>query len=327
MQAVEQTFVPLQRAIDRRRQQRLGLPDYRPWDAAVDPRHLPPLRPFESADQLVRGCRQIMTSLSPELGKQFASMADAGLLDLESRKGKAPGGYMASLHERRLPFIFMNAVGLHRDVGTLLHEAGHALHTLASRRQPILAYREEVPIEFAEVASMGMELLATPHLSVFYSDEDCRRAWREQLEGIVRIFGWTATIDAFQHWLYTHPQHTREQRADAWLQTYRRFAGLEDYSGYEDVLLHSWHRQLHLFLHPFYYVEYGIAQLGALQLWCNVRTAGETPAVRAYRRGLTLGGSRPLPELFQAAGLRFDFTIDTIRPLAEQIQRELDALD
>jgi oligoendopeptidase F len=215
-------------------------------------------------------------------------------------------------------------VGVPRDVETLLHEAGHAFHALAARDEDLYAYRE-APIEFCEVASMSMELLGNQFIESFYAAPDAKRARREHLEGIIEVFPWIATVDAFQHWIYTHPGHTRVERRAAWNRLMDRFAGDVDWSGYEDARGYLWHRQLHIFLHPFYYVEYGIAQLGALQVWANSRR-DRAGALAAYKRGLALGGSRPLPELFAAAGCRFDFSAATIQPLVDLVRAELAAL-
>lgn len=321
--AIEKTVLPLVRGLRRERRQALGLETLRPWDLEVDALGRAPLRPFEGAGELVSGVAGIFKRVDPELGSQFRSLDDEGLLDLESRKGKAPGGYQSTMQERRVPFIFMNAVGLDSDVRVLLHEGGHAFHMLAARTEPLIDYRN-APLEFAEVASMGMELLASPHLDLFYaSPQDARRSYREMLERTVMLFPWVATIDAFQHWLYTHPGHSRADREEAWLAAFRRFAPDVDYGGCEDVEARLWHRQLHLFLVPFYYVEYAIAELGALQVWRGAAqdTAG---AVRRYRDALTLGGSRPLPELFAAAGAEFDFTERTLAPLMSAISGELE---
>jgi len=269
----------------------------------------------------VEKSHQIFSKLDPRLGDYYNILRKQELVDLDNRKGKAPGGYQSTLSEARVPFIFMNAVGTHRDVETMLHEAGHAFHALASREQPLHAYRG-APIEFCEVASMGMELLAAPHLRAFYSEDDTRRARREHLQGIIKFFPWMATVDAFQHWIYTHPGHTRDERAKFWLSLMDRFGGIEDYSGFEKARAHLWHRQLHIFEIPFYYVEYGIAQLGALQLWQAARR-DLSSALDHYLTGLSLGGSRPLPELFQASGLAFDFTDKTIAPLMRNVKDAL----
>jgi oligoendopeptidase F len=249
-------------------------------------------------------------------------MRELRLLDLANRKGKAPGGYQSTLSESRLPFIFMNAVGQQRDVETILHEAGHAFHALATQKEEIYAYRS-APIEFCEVASMSMELLGNEHIDQFYAAPEARRAKLDHLEGIVEVFPWIATVDAFQHWVYTHPGHSRAERTGAWLSLMDRFGGDVDWTGLEDARGNLWHRQLHIFLHPFYYVEYGIAQLGALQVWANTKR-DKAVALQNYKRALALGGSRPLPELFAAAGCRFDFSRETVKPLVELLQKEIE---
>ena len=252
-------------------------------------------------------------------------MNSSGLLDLQSRKGKAPGAYQASLNEARKPFVFSNAVGTHRDVETLLHEAGHAFHSLACIDEPLLAYRH-APIEFCEVASMGMELLGSPFYSMFYDDADSHRARAEQIEGVIYILTWIATIDAFQHWLYKHPGHSRNERNEAWLQIHNRFdGGLFDWSGLDAEHANAWQKQLHIYTCPLYYIEYAIAQIGALQLWANAKRDHDS-AVNAFRKGLSLGGSRPLPELFGTAGLKFDFSAGTITQLVDMLLKELEKL-
>jgi oligoendopeptidase F len=219
----------------------------------------------------------------------------------------------------------MNAVGVQRDVETMLHEAGHAFHALATRGEDLYAYRS-APIEFCEVASMSMELLGNEFIDAFYAPAEGNRARRDHLEGIIEFFPWMATVDAFQHWIYTHPGHTRAERSAAWLSLMDRFGGDVDWSGHERARANLWHRQLHIFLHPFYYVEYGIAQLGALQIWANSKK-DRAAAVRRYKQGLALGGSRPLPDLFAAAGCRFDFSVDTVRPLMGLVRTEMPKLN
>lgn len=320
--AVEAHFVPLAERLYRERATLLGVDPLRPWDTDVDPLNRPPLHPFAQTADLLEHTETIFRRVDPELGDQFAFMREQGLLDLESRKGKAPGGYQADFTERRWPFIFMNAVGLDRDIRTLLHEGGHAFNAIAAREEPMAEYRHP-PMEFAEVASMGMEMLSAPHLGAFYPDQaDYRRAYRERLEGIARIFPWIATVDAFQHWVYENPGHTPQERRSAWVATYHRFQRGIDWSGYDEELNYYWHRQLHIFLHPFYYIEYGIAQLGALQVW--LRSRSDYPgAVARYREALGLGGTRDLPALFEAAGARFAFDDSTVGPLARELADEL----
>jgi oligoendopeptidase F len=319
--SVEQEIMPVLRELQAQRRQQLKLSALRPWDLAVDPLNRPPLRPFEQADHLVNRTQNIFTKLDGSLATGFHTMQQLRLLDLDNRKGKAPGGYQCSLNEARLPFIFMNAVGLQRDVETILHEAGHAFHALATRDEPLMTYRH-APIEFCEVASMSMELLGGEYLEEFYSTGEANRARRDHLEGIVKFFPWMATIDAFQHWIYSRPGHSRAERTQAWLGLMDRFGDDVDWSGYEKVRAHLWHRQLHLFLHPFYYVEYGIAQLGALRVWANSKQ-NKTKSIQDYQKALTLGGSRPLPELFAAAGCSFDFSVHTVKPLVELVGGEL----
>jgi oligoendopeptidase F len=341
--AVEKHVMPIVRELQAERRAQLKLEKLRPWDLAVDPLNRPPLKPFNRVDEMVSRTQKIFYRLDSELGGGFQKMQDLRLLDLDNRKGKAPGGYQDTLNEARLPFIFMNAVGLQRDVETLLHEAGHAFHALATREEDLRAYRH-APIEFCEVASMSMELLGNEFIEEFYpSNEvgsarcadrtpqrgvptnDANRARRVHLEGVVGVFPWIATVDAFQHWIYTHPNHTRGERRQAWMNLMDRFNGDVDWSGYETAPANFWHRQLHIFLHPFYYIEYGIAQIGALQVWANSKH-DKAKALNDYKKALTLGGSRPLPELFSAAGCRFEFSEKTIQPLAKMLREELKKL-
>lgn len=320
--AVERTVLPLVRTMRESRRRELAVAPLRPWDMQVDPRRRPPLHPFTTGEELLAGTEDIFRRVDPELGAQFRFMRDEKLLDLESRKGKAPGGYQSALEERRWPFIFMNAVGRDDDIRTLLHEGGHAFHQLAAREEPLAWYRDP-PLEFAEVASFGMEMLASRYLEAFYPQpEDRQRAYRALLEETLEIYPWIATIDAFQHWVYTHPGHSRAERATAWVETFQRFSTTIDWTGYEGIRAHYWHRQLHLFIEPFYYIEYGIAMTGALQVWLQSRK--DYPgAVQRYWQALALGGSRTLPELFQAAGTIFRFDAATLAPLMAALTEEL----
>ena len=325
--AIEAHVTPLRRTLREERRRRLGVDVLRPWDIDVDPEGRAPLRPFADADDLSARTRGLFAGFDARMRADFDTMEQGGLLDLASRKGKAPGGYQQTLSEARVPFIFMNAAGTQNDVRTLIHEAGHAFHALASREQRPAAYRDS-PIEFCEVASMGMELLAGPHLGEYFpgAPAAAARAWREQLEHVVELLPWVAVVDAFQHWLYTHPGHSRTERAARWMELVERFGGGEDWSGpAEEARRYFWQRQLHFFQVPFYYVEYGIAQIGALQLWQRARR-DPTGAVEGYYAGLTLGGSKPLPELFAAAGLRFDFSAGTLQPLMADVEAGLRSL-
>ncbi len=327
--SIEAVVMPRVSQLDEERKSELGVESLRPWDLAVDPRGREPLRPFpaEDTERLLSGCRGIFEHINPSLAEDFSQLQPGRNLDLASRKGKRAGGFQSSLTESKQPFIFMNAAGLQRDVDTMLHEAGHAFHyQWASRAEP-LVFLQHAPLEFCEVASMSMELMGCDHYGEFYaSPDEAARAKRKQLEGIIRFFPWMATIDQFQHWVYTHPGHGVAERHAAWDDIFGRFTspGL-DWSGLGDAFTTRWHAQLHLFHIPFYYVEYGIAQLGALQLW-NEYKRDPRAALMGYRNGLTLGGTRPLPELFSNAGLRFDFSRETLEPLIEAVSSELEAL-
>ncbi|CAF0697440.1 M3 family oligoendopeptidase [Candidatus Methylacidithermus pantelleriae] len=323
--AIEREIVPLYRWVQERRRAKLGVDVLRPWDLMVDPEGKPPLRPFQTGKELLAKTRTVLERVDPRLMEFVDLLSSQDLMDLENRKGKAPGGYQSTLAEARMPFIFMNAVGLHRDVETLLHELGHAFHTLCARHHKLLAYRSS-PLEFAEVASMSMELLGNDEMEVFYSEEEARRARRMHWENIVSFFPWMAMVDAFQHWVYTHPTHGREQRKEVWLMLMDRFGGIEAWEGYEDAKAYLWHRQLHIFEIPFYYIEYGIAQLGALQLWFQARH-DRAGSISRYLQALSLGGSQPLPTLFRASGLRLDVRGELLRELTPAVRQELERLE
>ncbi len=322
-ETIERVVVPLWDKILERRRQQMKLTHLRPWDLSVDPFGRPPLNPFTTADQLTKGVSRIVRRIDPEFGNMFDEMSQLGLLDLESRKGKAPGGYQNTLSEARKPFIFMNAVGIDDDVRTLLHESGHAFHAMYCANEFLHTYRR-APIEFCEVASMSMELLADRHLDEFYGAEDHKRSRTTHLENIIHILAWVANVDSFQHWMYEHADHARQDRIRKWVELYERFAGtLVDWTGLDLYKETLWHRQLHIFEVPFYYIEYGIAQLGALQIW--QRSRKDLPGtLDSFKRAMALGGSCSLPELFATAGIEFDFSEKTIRPLVHEIARELE---
>ncbi len=324
-ETVEKLIVPLNGKILKKRREQMGLSSLRPWDTAVDAQGKKALNPFKDAEDLIKRTGSIFNKLDPDFGRQFQEMNTLGLLDLSSRKGKAPGGYQNTLEEARKPFIFMNAVGIDDDVRTLLHESGHAFHALASADDAIVDYRH-APMEFCEVASMAMELLGGRYLSEFYSPQDLQRSNREHLEGIIQTLAWVANIDAFQHWLYEHRQHSAQERLLAWNECYERYSGnFIDWSELAEVKNYLWHRQLHIFEVPFYYIEYGIAQLGALQVWLNARRDPKK-ALENYKQGLSLGGSRPVGELYKAAGISFDFSKKIIKPLVDAVTEEWERL-
>ncbi len=336
---VEQAVVPLVRALDRKRAGQLGVNPLRPWDLSVDPKGRGPLHPFSNGRELVRKSVATMKSLDSRLADMLASMGDGSeargtrdgaCLDLDSRKGKAPGGYQYMRDRSRQPFIFMNAAGLHKDVETMVHEAGHAFHSMLCREDPLVEYRH-APIEFCEVASMGMELLSMKHWAAsgaFYQpgSEDFQRACREQIKRSFVLLPWIAMIDAFQHWVYSNVGHSRQQREAQWVSLDERFGNAISWEGLEAYRANLWQRQLHLFSVPFYYIEYGIAQLGALQLWLISLEKGERTAIDYYMKALSIGGARPLPELFEACGLVFDFGPSTIKRLVDRVGSELEKL-
>jgi len=317
--AVERFMVPLMEERHRARQSALDVNELRPWDLDVDPTGLPPLKPFTTGDELSQKSEAAFYDVDRRLGTFFTQMRKDRLLDLDSRQGKAPGGYQAPLAEARNAFIFMNAVGLDSDVRIMLHEAGHFIHTMLCREQPLNEYRR-YPMEIAEVASFGMEFLAGEHLHHFYDKpEDVARSRQAFLEGKIELLCWIATIDAFQFWLYSNPTHSREDRTAAWLNIRSRFAGdIVDWSGLETEHAYFWQKQIHLFKYPLYYIEYGIAQLGALQLWQNMQN-DPVDTLEKYKASLTLGGSRPLPELYETMGIRFAFDEEVVKPAADAL--------
>lgn len=326
--AVERTVVPAVERLLGHRRRRLGLDALRPWDLQVDPYRAQPLRPFGTADELVAKARGVFQGVSPELGAEFQAMIDRRLLDLESRKGKAPGGYCETLQHQGRPFIFMNAVGLVDDVNTLLHEAGHAFHAFAAHHQPLI-WQRHVGSEAAELASMSMELLAAPHLvgpGAFFSPEEARSAALEHLEDILTALAHIASVDAFQHWIYASGEGGDGVARDrAWLRIRSRFERGVDWDGLENERIARWYRQLHVFLYPFYYIEYGIAQLGALQVWRNSLGNG-AGAVARYREALALGATRPLPEIYGAAGVTLSFDAGLMAELVGLVEERIEAL-
>ncbi|MBV6520101.1 MAG: hypothetical protein MNPFHGCM_00206 [Gemmatimonadaceae bacterium] len=320
--SVEAAVTPALERMMSYRRQRLGVDVLRPWDTQIELDATGPVKPFSDLPGLVEPAKRIFDALDPELGAQFRRMADEGLLDLESRPGKAPGGYCTKLAFRGVPFIFMNAVGVPDDVNTLVHEAGHSFHDFASHRQP-LVWQRSVGHEAAELASMSMELLVTPHLARpvgYYSAAEARVARIEQLEDILASLAHIASVDAFQRWIYTSGEgHDGAARDAAWLRIRGRFERGIDWTGIEAERIIRWYRQLHIFEYPFYYIEYGIAQLGALQVW---RASRQDPrnAIDRYRRALALGGTTSLPEIYRTAGVRLIFDEAGMRELVDLVE-------
>jgi oligoendopeptidase F len=330
-EAVEQAILPAVERLNERRRSYMKLDRLRPWDTSVDPLGRPALQPFTDIRTFIDSSASVFGHVDPDFRGYYETMVDANLLDLENRKGKAPGAYSQSLAFRKQPLIFMNAVGVDDDVRTLLHESGHAFHSFEAARQPLL-FQRHPGSEMAEVASMSMELLASPFIDKksggYYTPDDQRRSRTDLLEGIVLFFPHCASVDAFQHWIYLDEAGRDADARDAkWLQLRRRFEGdAVDWSGLDRERIARWYQQPHFFSSPFYYIEYGIAQLGALQVWRN-SLKDPKEAVRQYREALSLGATRSLPDLFKAAGARLIFDSAGMRELISLVEEEISKLD
>jgi len=322
-ESIEKLVLPLQKEMYKHRAKEMGLEKLRPWDLSVDPKNRAPLKPYSTGDELIEKVDQIFESIHPQAGKWAREMQAKKLIDPDSRLGKAPGGYQIGFDESRIPFIFMNSACTDRDIYTLLHESGHSFHQYALADQPIFSYRD-VPAEFAEVASMSMELIGTSNLKPFYGEdhEAISRSIIGELEDVVWLFPWVASVDSFQHRLYNFPTHTAEDRSDIWNEIMDRYDAGVDYSGLEAVRRNLWQKQLHIFECPFYYIEYGIAQIGALQVWANFKKDPKK-AIDDLFRAESLGSSRPIRELFEAANIKFDFSPRTLEPLMQVVWDEI----
>jgi oligoendopeptidase F len=325
-QAVKEKILPLVNEIYERKKKRLGVDILRPWDLEAHPADEKALNPFKTGDELVEKSIKCFNELKPFFGDCLNKMKAMGHLDLDSRKGKAPGGYNCPLAESGAPFIFMNAAGQMDDVTTMVHEGGHAVHSFLAHDLELTAFKE-YPMEIAEVASMAMELFSMDNWHVFFkSEEELKQAKEHQLERVITIFPWIATIDKFQHWLYENPNHTEEERSNKWVEIFTEFTSpVLDVSGLEEYRRYFWQKQLHLFEVPFYYIEYGIAQLGAIGLWKQFKENKEQ-ALNNYITALAQGGTRTLPELFRSAGLHFDFCPSVVGTLMSFVHTEMQAL-
>lgn len=325
-EAVRDHVMPLVNQLYEQKRKKLGVDKLRPWDLEAEPTGTKPLRPFANPSELIEKTITCFKDLNPFFAACLTRMQEMGHLDLESRKGKAPGGYNCPLAVSGAPFIFMNAAGTLDDVTTMVHEGGHAIHSFLCHSLPLNGFKE-YPTEIAEVASMTMELFSMDHWNVFFSDPtELQRAKEQQLERVITIFPWIATIDKFQHWIYTHPAHTHAEREEQWMNIVEEFTSpLIDFSGLEKYRRVLWQRQLHLFEVPFYYIEYGIAQLGAIGLWQQYKK-NPTAALENYLQALSLGGTRTLPNLFESAGLSFDFSGPRIKQLMQFVKAELDQI-
>jgi oligoendopeptidase F len=324
-EAVEKVVMPFVASLNEERRKKLNLDALRPWDTQVDLDGRK-LKPFDTTEEFISKSLKVLSKVNPAYAEQLEMMNNTGLLDLENRKGKAPGGYNSSINNLASSFIFMNHVKLHNDVVTLLHESGHAMHSAATAGIKIAQYLEP-PSEVAELASMTMELLTMDYWDEFYPDPaDLKKAKKDQLEGTLSFLPWCMIVDALQHWVYLNPHHTAEERSQAYVELGKRFSVIVDWSGLEEIRKIGWMQQLHIFEVPFYYIEYGMAQLGALSIYMNYKR-DKQKALRQYQDFLNLGYSRPVKEIYETAGISLDFSENRIRELVDFVTAELAALD
>jgi len=325
-ESIKKEILPIVESIDLHRQEALKVKKLKPWDTEVDISAKPALKPFNSTEELIDKTIKCFYRIRPFYGERLEIMKKMGHLDLESRKGKAPGGYNYPLHEIGVPFIFMNSVGSLRDLITIVHEGGHALHSFLTRDLEITEFKS-TPSEVAELASMSMELISMEFWDEFFEQkEELKRAKKEQLEKVLHMFPWIASVDKFQHWIYEHPLHTKEERQQQWEKISIEFGSkLIDWLGHENIRGNAWQNQLHIYEVPFYFIEYAIAQLGAIAIWRNYKK-NPKKALDQYENALKLGYTKSIPEIYQTAGISFDFSADYVRELAEFVKKELEEL-
>jgi len=320
--AIASEVVPILNELSLERKEKLKVSSLRPWDKAVDPEGREPLKAFENGKDLTEKSIACFHRLDPFLGQCLSIMKSMGHLDLESRKGKAPGGYNYPLSEIGVPFIFMNATSTMRDMTTIMHEGGHAVHNFLTKDLPLSDFKSP-PMEVAELASMSMELISMDAWDIFFpNEEDLKRAKREQLEDIIETLPWVATIDQFQHWLYENPAHTQDERRKKWNEVFTRYADtVTDWSGLQEGKDYAWQKQLHLYEVPFYYIEYGMAQLGAIALWRNYKL-DKQKGLEGYMNALKLGNLTTIPAIYKAANIKFDFSKAYIKELMDFVKEE-----
>jgi len=325
-EAIEKEIVPILHEQAEKRKVALGLDALKPWDTEVDISGKPALHPFKNGTELIEKSIQCFSNISRYLGERLEIMKDNGLFDVESRKGKAPGGYNYPLSETGAPFIFMNSAGIFRDLTTMVHEGGHAIHTFLTADLELNDFKH-CPSEVAELASMSMELISMDNWDVYFKDEEeLKRAKKDQLFDVLKTLPWVAVIDQYQHWIYTNPDHTNEQRYEAWEQIYNRFgAGMVDWSEYREAKQNLWQKQLHIFEVPFYYIEYGMAQLGAIAVWKNYKENPEK-GLQQYLDALKLGYTKTINEIYETAGIKFDFSAAYVKELAAFVKAEMEKI-
>jgi len=325
-EAIEKEIVPILHEQAEKRAEALGLSTLRPWDMEVSTTGKPALKPFNNGQELIDKSIDCFNAIDPKLGNKLAKMKANNLFDVESRMGKAPGGYNYPLAETGAPFIFMNSANSLRDLTTMVHEGGHAIHTFLTADLALNDFKH-CPSEVAELASMSMELISMDNWNVYFgNEEDLNRAKKEQLADVLKTLPWVAVIDQFQHWIYTNPNHNAADRETAFKQIYTRFgAGFADWNDFEQQFGNVWQKQLHLFEVPFYYIEYAIAQLGAIAVWKNYKE-NPSQALDQYLAALALGYTKPMNEIYETAGIKFDFSADYIKELADFVKTELKKL-
>jgi oligoendopeptidase F len=325
-EAIEKEIVPILREQAHKRQEALKLDALKPWDMDVDISGKPALKPFHGGDDLIEKSIQCFTNINSYLGERLEIMKENNLFDVESRKGKAPGGYNYPLSETGAPFIFMNSANGFRDLTTMVHEGGHAVHTFLTADLELNDFKH-CPSEVAELASMSMELISMDNWNVYFDNaEDLKRAKRDQLIDVLKTLPWVAVVDQFQHWIYTNPDHTDAERTEAWKQIYKPFgAGFVDWTGLEEAEENLWQKQLHIFEIPFYYIEYGMAQLGAIAVWKNYKENPEK-ALQQYLAALKLGYTKTIKEIYETAGIKFDFSAGYVKELAAFVKAEIEKL-
>lgn len=320
-ESIKNEIVPLVNELAKKRKEKLNVEALRPWDKAVDPEGKEALKPFSTTEELVEKSIKNFTATDTFLGQCISTLRDMKRLDLDSRKGKAPGGYNYPLAETGVPFIFMNATSNLRDLVTFMHEGGHAVHSIITRDLELTDFKE-TPSEVAELASMSMELISMSQWHLFFDEKDMKRAKREHLEQVVETLPWIAIVDKFQHWIYENPEHTTEERENAWENIYEEFTdNLTDWQGFEKIKKSLWQKQLHIYEVPFYYIEYGFAQLGAIAVWKNFIENPQT-GVQHYLNALKLGYTKTIPEIYEAAGIKFDFSKAYIQQLSDFLNKE-----
>lgn len=325
-EAIEKEIVPILREQAAKRRIALNFIVLKPWDTDVDITGRPALKPFNSGNELIEKSIQCFSNINRYLGERLEIMKDNGLFDVESRKGKAPGGYNYPLSETGAPFIFMNSANTFRDLTTMVHEGGHAVHTFLTADLELNDFKH-CPSEVAELASMSMELISMDNWDVFFDNaEDLKRAKHDQLFDVLKTLPWVAVVDQFQHWIYTNPEHTVAERTEAWIKIYEPFgAGFVDWSEHQEAEANLWQKQLHIFEVPFYYIEYGMAQLGAIAIWKNYKEDPEK-GLQQYFDALKLGYTKTIKEIYETAGIKFDFSVAYVRELAAFVQGEMDKL-